>query len=428
MATITFALDHEEGHILPTFKLARQLRKRGHSVVYLGLEDSGDFIRRQGFDFLPILQEVFPRGAILRGREELAQPLRARSGSEEDLRRIGRAYETYLAALAQGRGVDGPVARIRPDLFILNNFQELNALVLDARYRVPIVLLSPCLLPASRREGLESLEAILVGLSPETLDAFFALARRHFPGVRKVRDITQRLLGMRQLIQCPQDFALPHESARDPEIFFIEAGVDLERRDDRGFPWERLDRGKKLLYVSLGSQAFLAGRDRALAFLRAVAAGAARRTDWQLVLATGDLCTAADLPLPSDAVALSWIPQIPVLEQAAVMVTHGGLGTVKECIFQGVPMVVFPVGRDQPDNAKRIVHHHLGLQGEIAGATPDAIFSLVEQVDRDPLFRASVRRMGQRFQEVERSGIGVHRIEEVLTTATVNGESTLKLA
>ena len=96
------------------------------------------------------------------------------------------------------------------------------------------------------------------------------------------------------------------------------------------------------------------------------------------------------------------------------MITHGGLGTVKECLFLGVPMVAFPLMDDQPDNARRIVHHGFGLQGDVRTVTPDQIRDLVRRVDREPAFRERVARMRRRLEEVEASGIGAQRIEEVL--------------
>lgn len=408
MARIAFVLDHEEGHLLPTFKLARQLRERGHSVIYLGLADSGHLVRRQGFELVPILGHVFPEGSVPRLKRDLEDLLGSghEPGDEE-------AYGRYLGALAKGEGLDGPVAEARPDLFILNSFLGLNALVLQLRFGLPIVLLTPFLRPFTRQEAADQLEGTLLRLRTGGV-AFFELVRRTVPTARRLRDLTGRLLSMPELIQCPQELDLPRNGGGpEPQVHYIEASVDLSRREDRGFPWERLDPGKKLLYVSLGSQSFL-GREAAVGFLRAVAEGASRRPDWQLVLGTGGLVEPADLPLPPGAVALPWIPQIPILERAALMVTHGGLGTIKECIFHDVPMVVFPIGRDQPDNAKRIVHHGLGLAGDLAGATPDGVFALIDQVDREPAFREGVRRMGQRFREVEESGIGVRKIEEAL--------------
>lgn len=411
MARIAFVLDHEEGHLLPTFKLARQLRERGHTVVYLGLEDSGSLVRRQGFDLVPILSQVFPAGSIPRLREEL---FGAESYDPANEIAEEEVYGRYLGALAKGDGLDGPVAEVRPDLFLLNSFLGLNALVLCFRFGLPIVLLTPYLRSETREQGAGLLEGALLRLRSGGVP-FFELVRRSAPSARRLRDVTGYLLRMPELIQCPRELDLPKNgAAEEPEVHYVEASVDLSRREDRGFPWERLDPGKKLLYASLGSQGYLAGREAAVSFLRAVAEGATRHPEWQLVLGTGGLADPADLPLPPGAVALPWIPQIPILERAALMVTHGGLGTIKECIFHDVPMAVFPITRDQPDNAKRIVHHRLGLAGDLAGATPEGIFDLVEQVDREPAFRESVARMGRRFREVEESGIGVARIEGAL--------------
>jgi zeaxanthin glucosyltransferase len=150
-------------------------------------------------------------------------------------------------------------------------------------------------------------------------------------------------------------------------------------------------------------------------FLRAVAEAMTAHPEWQLVLSTGNQLTAEDFTaVPDDAVIWPWVPQLQVLERAAVMITHGGLGTVKECIFRGVPMVVFPISRDQPENAKRIAHHKLGLCGELSSFSPEGIFALVRQVAESAEIRQSMDRIQRRFQEVEASGIGVRLIEETL--------------
>jgi len=405
MATIAFVLDHEEGHLIPTFKLARQLAARGHTVRYLGLVDSGDFVRSQGFEFVPILEEVFPAGTVRKLWET------AGNGPDQGYESV---YDHFLGAMARGEGLDRQVLRARPKLFILNSLLGLNALAMDYRYGLPVVLLTPFLRLGSRALHAASNEEILLRLG-RGATAFFELAQKCDPGAQRFRDITARLTGMRELIQCPSELELPENLQADPEVFYIEAGIDLERRDDRGFPWERLDAGRKILYCSLGSQAYLGGKDKAVAFLRAVASGAARRPDWQLVLSTGGIAEPADLPLPADAIALPWVPQVPMLERAAVMITHGGLGTVKECIVHGVPMVVCAVGRDQPDNCRRVVHHRLGVAGDFAAPPPDGYFALVDQVVGDPSFQENVERMGRRFVEIEESGIGVRLIEEVLT-------------
>jgi MGT family glycosyltransferase len=54
-------------------------------------------------------------------------------------------------------------------------------------------------------------------------------------------------------------------------------------------------------------------------------------------------------------------PHRKVLQQAALVVTHGGHGTVIKALAAGVPMVVLPHGRDQSDVAARVMSRGAGL-------------------------------------------------------------------
>jgi len=112
VARIVFALDHEEGHCFPTFKLARQLAGRGHIVTYLGLPDTGSLVRRQGFSFVPMLERFFPEGTVA----QLRRDLEGRSASATNGQTPGfeELEDRYLGALALGEGLDGPVAEIQP--------------------------------------------------------------------------------------------------------------------------------------------------------------------------------------------------------------------------------------------------------------------------------------------------------------------------
>lgn len=412
MARFAFVVDHEEGHVLSTFKLARQLQERGHAVTYLGLEDSAPMVTRQGFDFVPILSQVFPRGSVHRWRSEPGAP-------DETEPLAHKFYDQYLGTLARGDGLDGPVRSVQPDLFLLNSIMLANALVLHYRFGLPVVLLTPHLRVVDRQRTVRDLEGTMMRMSSAII-GLSELVRKKNPAARRLSDMTAPLFQMPELVQCPREFDLPRDTEEpEPGVHYIEPSLDLSRRDERPFAWERIDPSKKLLYVSLGSQCHLAGRETVKSFLHAVAEGAARRPEWQLVLSTGGLVEAADLPLPADALALPWIPQIPVLERSALMVNHGGTGTVKECIFLNVPMVSYPIGRDQPETVRRVVHHGLGLGGELAGATAEGIFALIEQVDREPRFRENVARMSRCFHAAEEARLGVALIEETLERSTI---------
>jgi len=418
MARLVFILDHEEGHLLSTMKLARQLAERGHSVHYLGLAEGADLVRRHGFEFTPILEDVLPKGSAVAIQNEMAHlmqsPRWASAAAKGEELALNPGLR-YLHHLVQGDDFDRTLRGLRPDLLLITNHHLVHVLALHYRFRLPMVMLNPSMRTFPRSRYPEALQGLLLeaGLAAEPL---FDLVRKIAPAARRFSEITAPILTFRELSLYPADFDLP-QAEPEVETFYIEASVDLDRPEEGDFPWERLDPTRRLVFASVGSQSRLLGHEKVVRFLRAVTEAAASRPDWQLVLSTGNLVDPAEIPAPAGSVVVRWAPQMALLRHAAVMITHSGMGTVKECIFLGVPMAAFPMMRDQPDVAERIVYHRLGVRGDFETATAEQIAALVDQVDQDETIRANVARMRQRFLEVEESGIGVQRIEEVL-----NGE------
>ncbi len=96
-------------------------------------------------------------------------------------------------------------------------------------------------------------------------------------------------------------------------------------------------------------------------------------------------------------------PHRSVLEHADVLVTHGGHGTVMKGLAAGVPIVCTPTGRDQPDNAARLVYHGAGVRVSKKAPAPK-IAAAVRRVLGDPSYRAGAARLGERVRvEADRS-------------------------
>jgi UDP:flavonoid glycosyltransferase YjiC (YdhE family) len=74
------------------------------------------------------------------------------------------------------------------------------------------------------------------------------------------------------------------------------------------------------------------------------------------------------------------------------VVTHAGHGTVIKSLAAGVPVVAIPLGRDQLDNAARVVHHGAGLRLK-PKASAEAIATAVRRVIDEPSFRANAQRL-----------------------------------
>ena len=112
--------------------------------------------------------------------------------------------------------------------------------------------------------------------------------------------------------------------------------------------------------------------------------------------------------LPANWLVREFLPQVAVLERAALAVTHGGNNSVTESLLFGVPMLVLPFSTDQFAGAAAIEKAGLGrvldpnaasagelrlaaealLQGETARRAADLGATLRDKPGRQLAFEA----------------------------------------
>jgi len=126
---------------------------------------------------------------------------------------------------------------------------------------------------------------------------------------------------------------------------------------------------------------------------------------YHLVLSLGSAQSNWDLDeIPENVSIFPWVPQLEVLQKSVMAVIHGGLGSVKESIYYGVPTLVIPLGRDQMDNAERIKHHGIGLTMSIDEVTTDTLSENMLNVLNDRNIKRDLLKMKLLFRKAEKSG------------------------
>ena len=362
----------ETGHLNPSFKLAKTLRARGHDVLYASLPDWEGRVRREGLGFVPLFEQTCPLGFVQRqAAAKQLDPVRALINHVAEV--TGGAAEPYI-------------------------FQEVSKLLRLAR---PDLVLVDFILPPV------ALMVMKLGFPLLMLNVLLQT-----PG-DDIKPEYEPLKRVPEIILCPEEFDFPPSARPHPHgvRFYAEASIDLGR-EEPPFDWAQVDGSRRLLYCSLGSQSHLIQGSRD--FFRTVVEALASRPEWQLILAAGSHLRADEFaPLPPNALVVSSAPQLSILPKASAMITHGGIGSVKECIFFGVPMVVFPAIRDQPNVAARVVYHKLGVKGNLKKVSVSHVQSLLEAVS-DPLIKRRVEAMCRKFREIEDSGRGAQFVERLL--------------
>lgn len=119
-------------------------------------------------------------------------------------------------------------------------------------------------------------------------------------------------------------------------------------------------------------------------------------------------------PLPENVTVAGWAPQLDILQVASLAIIHGGLGSIKECIYYGVPMIVLPLGFDQPLNGKRITKQRLGVVGDIASISESELRAHMLYLLNDEQIHDAVKNMQRIFHEQEDNQEGVDAVEKLL--------------
>jgi MGT family glycosyltransferase len=211
-------------------------------------------------------------------------------------------------------------------------------------------------------------------------DASRQLQDRYGLAPLRIKDLFTRAEEL-NIVNLPRQFQ-PDADAFDERYVFV--GPSIAPRDDAsGFPLDRLT-GNPMLYVSLGT-VFTANPEFFDAF-----AGSNR----QVVLSLGTRGDLSMLGQVSDNFLVRpYVPQLEVLEHTDVFVTHGGMNSVMEAIYHGVPMVVVPQQPEQAMTAARVVELGLGVALEPGQITTDALCEAVATVGGDPGYRSRVAHM-----------------------------------
>ncbi len=130
----------------------------------------------------------------------------------------------------------------------------------------------------------------------------------------------------------------------------------------------------------------------------------------QGLVTTGPAIDPGQIHAPDGVSVVRSAPHRAVLAHAAVLLTHGGHGTVMKGLVAGVPMVCMPTGRDQPDNAARLTSRGAGLKIS-KQASPAKIAAAVERVQNDPSFRTAATRLGDQLRAEAASGAALAELE-----------------
>jgi UDP:flavonoid glycosyltransferase YjiC (YdhE family) len=141
------------------------------------------------------------------------------------------------------------------------------------------------------------------------------------------------------------------------------------------------------LYMTFGTA--MGSSDQARKTFRA-ALDAVGRLEVTALMTTGpEMDVDALGKIPANVTLRSFVPQAEVFALVDAVLCHGGSGSVLGALAAGLPLVVTPIGADQPENAQAVAE--VGAGRAIADADPNSIAAALTAVLAEPRYRAGAQ-------------------------------------
>jgi MGT family glycosyltransferase len=407
-----FAAWGNPGNLNPTLTAARRLRKEGHRVRIIGEASHQDEMTKAGFDSL-CWRRPGPLPTPEPGDEE---PIWAEI-------RMGCEQLMFGSALDVAADTMDALRKEQVDAVITNDFLAGPVIAAEAS-GIPCALLAPhislrpldgipigigCPVPNTESDGQLGAEAARVRLVELMNGCLPTLNRARagfgLPALGHIFEHFDR--ASRVLLGISAAFDFP--AIRLPSnLRYVGPLLDPPAWSGAWTaPWAGSPARPRVL-VSL-STSF---QNQAMLLRRLVAALGSMELD--AIVTVGPAMEGQDISAPDNISVVRSAPHDAVMKEVSLVVTHGGHGTVMRSLLNGVPLLVIPMGRDQNDNAARVVARGAGL-AIAENASDGEIVSAVTRLVTELHFRAAAVRLGYAIAPDVTSPVFVTEMEAIAT-------------
>ena len=372
MAKIVFFCIPAQGHTNPTLGVVRELRARGHEVVYFSYEPLREKIEAAGARFIAC--DAYDC------EQQLTEQDRARIGGD-----IAFSIKVLVdTTLALNDMVCRELTQLQPDCIVADSMAIWGK---AAAKKLGIPLVSSTTTFAFNQYSAQAMRPSLKELASSLWGMMRAnkqvrrLRRQGYP-FKNALDIISNSNDTETIVFTSPQFQ-PQAETFSEKYAFVGPSIRpvTEPLTKRKFP---------LIYISMGTV-----NNDMLPFYRACIE-ALRDLDCQAILSVGNLVDlGAFTDLPEHITVRQQVDQIAVLEQADLFLTHCGMNSVSEALYFGVPLVTYPGTKEQLAVAARAEELGAGLRLESGDAA--RIRSAIEQVLREPAYREHAEEIARGF-------------------------------
>jgi MGT family glycosyltransferase len=341
MGTGIFLNVPAHGHINPTVPIVNELVKRGETILYFSLEEFREKIEKTGAEFRPYSSQelegaVAPNGNYVRLTKRLLQATeRILAENIDYIKTLNPDYIIHDSMSPWGKYMAkylGIKAINTTSTFVFTG--EATNKAAGFKYRILKMAFAEGPGEIFKILSLKRRLRIKYGINPQIMDLF-----------RNNEDLN--------IVFTSSQFQ-PAGAVFGDQFKFIGPSI-YGRGDSAAFSLAHM-KGKKLIYVSLGTIA-----NEQLAFYQECIKAFTGK-DLHILISVGNKIDKNDLgPVPANIFIENYVPQIKVLKQTSLFISHGGMNSVNESLYFGVPLLILPQRVEQIMVAKRVEELGAGI-------------------------------------------------------------------
>ncbi|MEC1072254.1 macrolide family glycosyltransferase [Priestia megaterium] len=368
-----------EGHVNPTIALVEELVKKGEDVVYYCVEEYKNKIEKTG--------------AIFRPYKNFARNI-------DPMKRTTEKIDPLEMLLFMGRSMDKIIEVVLDEI----REEQYDYVIYDNNFAAGWIIADVM--------GIPKVSSCTTFAINE--DIFSALIKsrgemdKTSPRYREIEEISTKwkhkygvVLSDRQnMMSCPGDITIvftsklyqPYADRFDESFIFVGPSI-ASRKDVETLPLKSIP-SNKLIFISMGT-VFNQQPELYTTCFKAF-----QESQATVVLSVGkqtDIRQFKDIP--PNFIVRNYVPQLEILQQADVFITHGGMNSSSEGLYFGVPLVVIPVMGDQPIVANRIEELGAGLQLNRQDLDAITLRNTTEQVLSNSSFKEKSLEIGKSLRD-----------------------------
>lgn len=389
MSKIAYVGLPAHGHTNPTVPVMRELVARGHEVLYYNAPSFAPKLASTGVDFRA-LPEPLPTG------QEMAEALHDFINAPLIISKMSRHLTDFLIT---------ELARERPDVVIYDSAAMWGYIAARVNHLPQICFITTFVLDGSQKAiGLGTMARYILSALPHAVKLLrWRRQMAQTYGPENSGGITE--YAPLNIVFTSREFH-PENSFIDGRFRFVGPSLD-PAANPTDFPFEKLWDGRRV-YISLGTINYLNTPFYQAAF------SAFADYSAQFILSVGQGTAIDQLgPIPDNFIVRNFVPQLQILQRVDAFITHGGMNSVHEGLYFGVPEIVVPAHFEQELNGKRVAQTGCGilLKGDVTAAN---LRQALEKVVTDDRYRRNAERFGQTLRNAGGYEAAVAAIESFI--------------